>query len=80
MCWCLECPEGWTRFEGSCHTLFTRPTSLTWLAAQAECHRSGADLVSIKDADEMTFIHYMLTTEWRTQDVRTFIGKYVVTA
>ena len=32
--------------------------------------------MSIANHREMTFLHFMLSTRWRSNDTRTFIGKY----
>ena len=72
----LDCPDGWMWFEDNCYMLFSSPQPLSWFAAEEVCVQDhGCHLVSITNREEMIFLHYLLTTEWKTNDTRTFIGK-----
>ena len=35
------------------------------MEAEVECNQNGGHLVSILDFNEMSYIHYMLTTVWK---------------
>ena len=69
-----ECLPGWTSFHGSCYLHGIEPTGHTWLQAEDHCVEMGGHLVSIQNTDELQFIHYMLTTKWKSNEKDVFIG------
>ncbi|XP_071950772.1 uncharacterized protein [Antedon mediterranea] len=70
----LECPDGWQKYSTYCYTFEEESYYVTWTEAEEICSDKGAHLVSIKDGDEMDFIHSMLTTNWITDNYITYIG------
>ena len=52
--------------------------SLSQIFRFCRCRLKGrrGHLVSIANHREMTFLHFMLSTRWRSNDTRTFIGLY----
>ncbi|XP_063967679.1 uncharacterized protein LOC135157100 [Lytechinus pictus] len=69
------CQTGWDYFRRSCYKLFVSSVVITWNEAEAECETiEDAHLISIHDKDEMTMLHYMISTQWQTVDTKTYIG------
>lgn len=69
--------DDWILFGSQCYGFgqsFLGP--LTWREAEGRCQEwaAGGHLVSIMSWKEMTFLHYMLTTQWITNSTRSFIG------
>ena len=72
------CPDGWDVFKGSCYSLYINPEVLTWNEAELLCQESHeGHLVSIRDQDEMVFLHYMISSQWEGTETETYIGKYL---
>ncbi|XP_072165322.1 uncharacterized protein [Diadema setosum] len=70
-----SCPSGWNHFLHSCYRLSSLTHSVTWNEAELLCQDDeGGHLVSIRDNDEMTFLHYMISTQWQSSATRTYIG------
>ncbi|XP_030835428.1 low-density lipoprotein receptor-related protein 2-like [Strongylocentrotus purpuratus] len=62
-------------FQGSCYSLFRLSEDITWKDAEEECLAKQAHLVSIRDIDEMTFLHFMISTaEGNETKTETYIG------
>eukprot|EP00057_Strongylocentrotus_purpuratus_P026443 XP_011680917.1 PREDICTED: low-density lipoprotein receptor-related protein 2-like [Strongylocentrotus purpuratus] len=69
------CPSDWDYFRRSCYKLVISSDVITWNEAEAECQTiEGAHLISIHDKDEMTMLHYMISTQWETTETKTYIG------
>lgn len=71
-----ECGDKSHRFGVHCYSFHADIKAVTWTQADGLCHLVGGYLVSIMSEDEMTFIHYLLTSRWRTEETRTYIGKH----
>ena len=76
------CPsEQWVLFMDRCYRLgLALPGQyIQWWEAESMCqsHAPGGHLVSIITGIQMTFLHYMLTTQWITNNTGTFIGGWV---
>ncbi|XP_071496666.1 uncharacterized protein [Diadema antillarum] len=70
-----SCPSGWDHFLHSCYRLSSLTHSVTWNEAELLCQDDeGGHLVSIRDNDEMTFLHYMISTQWQSSATHTYIG------
>ncbi|XP_071479554.1 uncharacterized protein [Diadema antillarum] len=70
-----SCPSGWDHFLHSCYRLSSLTHSVTWNEAELLSQDDeGGHLVSIRDNDEMTFLHYMISTQWQSSATRTYIG------
>ncbi|XP_041482732.1 uncharacterized protein LOC121429653 isoform X2 [Lytechinus variegatus] len=70
-----SCPDGWVVFKGSCYRLIISHEALTWNEAELVCQESlGGHLVSIRDEDEMIFLHYMISSQWEATETETYIG------
>ncbi len=68
------CDDNGLKYLHNCYTFYSSVKTLTWPQAEATCRVSGGNLVSIMNQDEMIFIHYMLTTRWRTDLPQIYIG------
>ncbi|XP_063962020.1 uncharacterized protein LOC129270546 [Lytechinus pictus] len=69
------CPEDWELFGNKCFQFTSLNQTIRWNDASKICRDKGASLVSIKTANEMSFIHYMLTSSWFTgNNMKTYIG------
>ncbi|XP_060551451.1 perlucin-like protein [Ruditapes philippinarum] len=51
---CVQCPDGWMQYKGSCYVFVDK--KLSFDNARANCKTLNADLVHIENADENTFI------------------------
>ena len=61
----LECPDGWTYFNGtdSCYKVFTTPMS--WTNARNYCQTQDADLASVTNSETNSFLTTLTTsTSW----------------
>jgi hypothetical protein len=54
--WVLECPAGWTTYNGKCYKAASYATN-KWSEARTACESEGAFLVTINDAAENAFVH-----------------------
>lgn len=45
-----------------------------WTDAQRHCDEENAFLVSINDVKEMNFVHATLTSNWFSNNTKTYIG------
>ncbi|XP_030851304.1 bone morphogenetic protein 1-like [Strongylocentrotus purpuratus] len=71
------CSDGWDVFHGSCYRLFINSEASTWNEAELVCQENPkGHLVSIRDQDEMVFLHYMISSQWEVTETETYIGKY----
>ena len=52
----------------------SKDSAIPWLEAERACESQGSHLTSIMDITEMTLLHYLLTTDWLTNNTRTYIG------
>ncbi|XP_063961299.1 uncharacterized protein LOC129269692 [Lytechinus pictus] len=69
------CPDGWELFGSQCYWFTFLNETIRWNDASKMCRDNDAFLVSIKTANEMSFIHYMLTSSWFTgNNANTYIG------
>ena len=48
------------------------PETLTWLEAEAQCQKYGANLLSIRNKQEMMFINSLLVDNYGAEDI--YIG------
>ncbi|XP_060570440.1 perlucin-like protein [Ruditapes philippinarum] len=55
-----RCQDGWIRYQGSCYLIVQN--QCTFHEAEVNCKKHGADLVTIEDANENTFLKKHLTT------------------
>ncbi|XP_060605564.1 perlucin-like protein [Ruditapes philippinarum] len=55
-----RCQDGWLQYQGSCYLIVHN--QFTFYEAEANCKKHGADLVSIENANENTFLKKQLTT------------------
>ncbi len=69
------CGISWTSYNANCYKFVERTYALTWPQAEDSCQELGGHLVSIMDKLEMSVLHYLLTTKWRTDSTRIYIGK-----
>ena len=53
-CDVLGCPDGWVTYDNSC--LYANPDAMNFTAANQTCNGMGAQLASITDQSELTFI------------------------
>ncbi|XP_077864669.1 LOW QUALITY PROTEIN: uncharacterized protein LOC102803184 [Saccoglossus kowalevskii] len=68
-----SCEDGWQLYDRRCYKFHhSEPTS--WMEAESICQSETSHLVSILKYEEMVFIHYMLSTEWRSEFIETYIG------
>ncbi|XP_041486068.1 G-protein coupled receptor GRL101-like [Lytechinus variegatus] len=71
----FRCEDEWEIFQGSCYNLFRNSEDITWKDAEAKCKDEQGHLVSIRDEDEMTFIHFMISsTELNSTEINAYIG------
>eukprot|EP00057_Strongylocentrotus_purpuratus_P012448 XP_011666922.1 PREDICTED: versican core protein-like [Strongylocentrotus purpuratus] len=71
------CPDGWDVFQGSCYRLYIHSEARTWNEAELVCQENPkSHLVSIRDQDEMVYLHYMISSQWEATETETYIGKY----
>ncbi|CAD5123495.1 DgyrCDS11838 [Dimorphilus gyrociliatus] len=68
------CPGNWIHYEKSCYRYHSQETTMTWIDAESTCQTKKSHLLSIMNEGEMSIIHHLLTTEWRSNNTRTFIG------
>ncbi|TRZ01727.1 hypothetical protein DNTS_032280 [Danionella cerebrum] len=71
---CIECDNGWRRFENSCY--FLSEDRLTWQKSREQCQKKGGDLAIITNQHVQEFLsnedglHYWIglshkgTSEW----------------
>ena len=69
-----SCEEGWAEYFGNCYRFHNDTDALRWKDAERLCKEEGALLTSIADYAEMNFLHFMLTSDWFTQERATYIG------
>mgnify|MGYP002058207292 CR=1 FL=1 len=50
----MDCPEGWTKFEGRCYSLVTNYHDIT--VCRKHCRAQGGDLASIHSQRENDFV------------------------
>ena len=50
----VDCPEGWTKFEGRCYSLVTNYHDIT--VCRDHCRAQGGDLASIHSQRENDFV------------------------
>lgn len=62
-------------YQGNCYTFHSILKAVTWHWAETACQKEGEHLVSIVNKDEMIFLHYLLTTRWHKDELKTYIGK-----
>ena len=68
-----DCSPGWVNYLGFCYS-FQVHIHITWVEAEKACQSQGSHLASVMDIEEMTVLHYLLTTDWLTNNTRTYIG------
>ena len=76
---CLN--EDWIMFKGRCYSLqISHDAYVYWKQAESICRTlvPGGHLVSISSAEEMIFLHYLLTTDWMTNATKSFIGNFEI--
>ncbi|XP_071809330.1 uncharacterized protein [Asterias amurensis] len=69
-----SCEAGWAEYFGNCYRFHNDTDALRWKDAERLCKEDGALLTSIADYAEMNFLHFMLTSDWFTQERATYIG------
>ena len=73
-----HCPKLWTAFKGNCYHVSSSNISLNWLEAEEQCLSEDAHLVSIRDSDDMEFIHSIIVDQLESlvvPPIKTYIGK-----
>ncbi|XP_022097833.1 uncharacterized protein LOC110983144 isoform X2 [Acanthaster planci] len=68
------CSEEWDLYDANCYKFFNLTENLRWTDAQITCQEAQANLVSIRDINEVNFIHGMLTSKWFSPQFNTYIG------
>ncbi|XP_072017119.1 uncharacterized protein [Amphiura filiformis] len=71
------CPNSWTYFKDNCYRVFDNNTLLSWTNAEDKCNDEGAHLTSIRDGEDMEFIHSLVVGSLgssATPPIKTFIG------
>ena len=74
-----SCSNNWTLHENNCYRLFSSEEALNWMSAEERCFESDAHLVSIRNSDDMEFIHSLIVGDlgrFVAKPLRTYIGKY----
>ncbi|XP_048825381.1 C-type lectin domain family 9 member A-like [Brienomyrus brachyistius] len=64
---CSRCPTGWIFNNSKCYFLYLDQPWKTWQDSRTECFKMGADLLTIQDKEEQTFIMKLAPTyfdEW----------------
>ncbi|XP_070592797.1 killer cell lectin-like receptor subfamily B member 1B allele B [Erythrolamprus reginae] len=51
---CHSCPENWSYHDGKCYWISKEPG--TWHKSQEDCRARGAQMLVLKEPEEMTFI------------------------
>ncbi|XP_072021058.1 uncharacterized protein [Amphiura filiformis] len=71
------CPIDWSYFRGNCHRLMYSENYINWVHAEENCMEYDAHLVSIRDRDDMEFIHSLIVDNLERHvslPLRTYIG------
>ena len=72
------CPENWKHFNDNCYIVKDNVNFLSWYDAEERCLNEDAHLVSIRDKEDMDFIHSLIIKslkEHATPPLNVFIGK-----
>ena len=72
------CPESWSYFKGHCYNIIKSDDMIRWVDAEYRCENLGAHLVSIRDYEDMEFLHSLLIEsldEGSQPPYSVFIGK-----
>lgn len=69
-----QCDTNGHRYQSNCYQFHLTTKAVTWHQAEEICQQQQGHLVSIMNKQEMTFVHFLLTTKWRTSHTRTYIG------
>ncbi|XP_072043070.1 uncharacterized protein [Amphiura filiformis] len=72
-----RCQEGWSYFKGSCYVVVDNANTLSWFNAEEMCQEEGAHLVSIRDEQDMDFVHSLIINSLQdhvTPPLNIFIG------
>ena len=73
------CSNNWTLYENNCYQLFSSGEALNWMSAEERCLESDGHLVSIRNSDDMEFIHSLIVGNlgrFVAKPLRTYIGKH----
>ena len=73
------CPNKWTDFKGNCYRVMERPAFISWIEAEDRCRLEDAHLVSIRDEEDMDFVHSLIIrslTKGDTPPLNIYIGMY----
>ena len=63
-----------------CYKFFRQDTLMRWTAAEESCaSKYGGHLVSIRDIDDMNFIHSLIVRNGPARSSKIHIGKYKFT-
>ncbi len=72
----FSCNAGWDLFNRHCYKVFFHDTLLTWIDSEDLCNQfENGHLVSIRDEDEMLYVHLLLLEEDTIEEDGTYIGK-----
>ena len=72
-----QCLDTWTGFNGNCYRFFKAGKFIQWAQAEEACLAYKAHLASIRDGDDMKFIHWMLIENKVVRKSQTYIGKFI---
>ena len=59
-----------------CYRFFRRNTTLRWTSAENSCREPGGHLVSIRDKEDMDFIHSLIIDNGPSRASKIYIGEY----
>ncbi|XP_070573185.1 uncharacterized protein [Ptychodera flava] len=68
-----QCDDNWNLYDKHCYK-FYKAEPISWMEAENDCKQKNSHLVSILYHAEMVYIHYMLSTHWRSEFTETYIG------
>ena len=71
------CPKNWTLFKDNCYSLASSKNAINWIAAEDRCKEEDAHLVSIRDSEDMEFIHSLVVGSlgrYINQPLKIYIG------
>ena len=72
------CPSNWTYFKDHCYKVIHHRHLLSWTDAEHYCNEKHAHLTSIRDREDMEFIHSLIISNLgssATPPIKVFIGK-----
>ncbi len=73
-----SCQKDWSYFRGNCYIVVDNIDPLSWFDAEELCRQQDSNLVSIRDEQDMDFIHSLIITSFKddaSPPLHVFIGK-----